>query len=248
VTASPWEADWWRSAAEAAFEAWRGVEAQHAVATMRLVDSIEEQEVLEQLLEDSKPPLPPRPGKEPGQGKGKGQSRLAPHYLAFTPFRYLSPFASRFRRANEPGVWYGADSVETACTELAWWGHRLLTDSDGLIDQQLLTEFTVFPAGIRGLALELRRPPWSGLEALWVGEDYVACQLLAEEARQRQVAVLRYASVRHVAGGCCAVLDLAAITAVGVTRMQTWYRRVSREVSTMTHRPSGKVITVTHEA
>lgn len=223
MTASPWEADWWRSAAEAAFEAWRGVEAQHAVATMRLVDSIEEQEVLEQLLEDSKPPLPPRPGKEPGQGKGKGQSRLAPHYLAFTPFRYLSPFASRFRRANEPGVWYGADSVETACTELAWWGHRLLTDSDGLIDQQLLTEFTVFPAGIRGLALELRRPPWSGLEALWVGEDYVA-------------------------GGCCAVLDLAAITAVGVTRMQTWYRRVSREVSTMTHRPSGKVITVTHEA
>ena len=30
--------------------AWRGVEAQHVVSTMRLVDTAEEQDVLEQLL------------------------------------------------------------------------------------------------------------------------------------------------------------------------------------------------------
>ena len=234
--ALPWQDSWWASAAPDAFEAWRGVEAQHMVATMRLVDSTEEQAILEQLLEDSKPPLPPQAQQPPSQ----------PHYLAFTPFRYRSPFASRFRRAYEPGVWYGADSAETACTELAWWGHRLLTDSDGLVDQQLLTEFTLFPAQIQGLALDLRQGPWSELALLWIGEDYEPCQVLADEARQRQVAVLRYASVRHVAGGCCAVLDLAAIASVGVTRMQTWYRRVSRHASTMTHRPTGQVITITH--
>ena len=38
---------------------WRGVEAQHVVATMRLADSLGEQRVLEELLEASKPPLPP---------------------------------------------------------------------------------------------------------------------------------------------------------------------------------------------
>ena len=38
---------------------WRGVEAQHLVATMKLVDSLAEQDLLEQILDESKPPLPP---------------------------------------------------------------------------------------------------------------------------------------------------------------------------------------------
>lgn len=232
LPASTWDDTWWASAGREGFEAWRGVEAQHIVATMRLVDSTEEQEILEQLLEDSKPPLPP-------QAAGR-------HYLAATPFRYVSPFASRFRRANEAGVWYGADSVETACTELAWWGHRLLTDSDGLIDEQLLTEFTVFPAAIQGITVDLRKPPWSTLEPRWNSDDYATCQALADEARERQVTVLRYHSARHIAGGCCAVLEVSAMASIGVTRMQTWYRRVNRHVSTMSHRPTGQVISIAH--
>lgn len=58
-------------------ELWRGVEAQHRVATMKLADSLQEQE----LLEDSKPPLPP-------EARGC-------HHLLFTPFRYTSPWPSR---------------------------------------------------------------------------------------------------------------------------------------------------------
>ena len=61
--------------------AWRGVEAQHVVSTMRLVDTAEEQDELERLLEDSLLPLPPM--KEP-----KHQNR--------------------FRRAGTLGVYYGA--------------------------------------------------------------------------------------------------------------------------------------------
>ena len=41
--------------------AWRGVEAQHVVSTMRLVDTPAEQDLLEQLLEGSKPPVPATP-------------------------------------------------------------------------------------------------------------------------------------------------------------------------------------------
>lgn len=37
---------------------WRAVEAQHINSTMKLVDNSEEQDRLEQLLEDSKPPYP----------------------------------------------------------------------------------------------------------------------------------------------------------------------------------------------
>lgn len=37
---------------------WRGVESQHIVSTLRLVDTSGEQEMLERLLEVSKPPAP----------------------------------------------------------------------------------------------------------------------------------------------------------------------------------------------
>ena len=39
--------------------AWRLVEAQNRISTMKLVDDLDEQETLEELLDDSKPPVPP---------------------------------------------------------------------------------------------------------------------------------------------------------------------------------------------
>ena len=74
-----------------------GVEAQHRVATLRLVDSPEDQATLERLLETSKPPLP-----EAAQGL---------HHLLATPFRYRSPYGSRFRAGTDPGVWYGGEGA-----------------------------------------------------------------------------------------------------------------------------------------
>ena len=38
---------------------WRLVEAQHQVSTMKLVDTVEEQSLLEDILEASKRPFPP---------------------------------------------------------------------------------------------------------------------------------------------------------------------------------------------
>ena len=76
-----WARKWLATAAPAKRELWRGVEAQHRVATMRLVDDLQEQALLEQLLEDSKPTLP-------AEAKGS-------HYLLFTPFRYAPDWPSR---------------------------------------------------------------------------------------------------------------------------------------------------------
>ncbi len=38
---------------------WRVVEAQHRISTLKLVDTLVEQARLEELLERSKPPVPP---------------------------------------------------------------------------------------------------------------------------------------------------------------------------------------------
>ena len=82
---APWEEAWFESELKAASGLlWRGVEAQHLVATMRLVDSLDEQAELERILEASKPPLPPlRRVAGPARTAARPQ-----HYLLNTPFRY----------------------------------------------------------------------------------------------------------------------------------------------------------------
>ncbi len=78
---------------------WRLVEAQHRVSTLKLVDTLEEQALLEDLIEATKPALPP---------EARGLD-----YLLATPFRYDAPYpvGSRFRRAGRtPGVFYAAET------------------------------------------------------------------------------------------------------------------------------------------
>ena len=67
---------------------WRLVEAQHRVSTLKLVDTLDEQALLEDLIEETKPAIPVE------------CRRL--DYLLATPFRYGSvyPQGSRFRRAG----------------------------------------------------------------------------------------------------------------------------------------------------
>ena len=79
-------------------QAWRMVESQHIAATMKLVDNRHEQDLLESLLEASKP--------APSAGTAKLD------YLLATPFRY-PPMqgGSRFRAATDPGVFYGGESA-----------------------------------------------------------------------------------------------------------------------------------------
>ena len=86
-------------AAACRLEPWRAVEAQHVASTRRLVDSNDEQAVLETLLEESKP-----------------RSFAPLDYLLATPFRYPPGLrGSRFRSAADPGVFYGAEEQRTAC-------------------------------------------------------------------------------------------------------------------------------------
>ena len=79
------------------------VEAQHRVSTMKLVDTLAEQGVLESLADATKPAMPPE------------CKHL--HYLLSAPFRYGAPYpsGSRFRRPGmTTGFFYGSKTPATA--------------------------------------------------------------------------------------------------------------------------------------
>jgi hypothetical protein len=166
---------------------WRVVEAQHRISTLKLVDTLSEHERLEQLLDDSKPPVPP-------------ECRHL-DYLMATPFRYGSPYphGSRFRRAGlSPGVFYGSKTASTAVAEMAF--HRLLffADSPATPWPDNAAEYTAFSVRYRTAAgLDLATPPLDRNRAAWVHPtDYQPCQALADQARIADVEVLRYHSAR----------------------------------------------------
>jgi len=197
---------------------WRAVEAQHVVATRALVDSTAEQEILESVLEASKPPLP-----SPCAGLD---------YLLYTPFRYPpSRRGSRFRTYDDAGVWYGAEAVRTSCAELGYWRWRFVRDSHGLARLDGVPH-TVFQGVARGAAVDLRKGPLLRDVRMWSDpEDYGACQALARVARKAETKIIRYASVRDPEhGGCGAVLDCGAFSGTGgVRQRQSWFLTVDSQ-------------------
>ncbi len=197
---------------------WRAVEAQHVVATLALVDSRAEQELLEALLEESKPPIAP-------QAAGLD-------YLLYTPFRYPpTHYGSRFRALTDPGVWYGAEAMRTSCAELGYWRWRFVSDSAGL-ERLDAVAHTVVQAQARGAAVDLRRDPFARDARAWQDpKDYGACQAFARAARSAGTRIVRYASVRDPQhGGCGAVLDVRAFGRSGrVRQRQSWFLSVDRQ-------------------
>lgn len=202
-------------ASRATARLWRAVEAQHIVSTLALVDSPEEQRVLEDLLEATKPPLPPE--------------ALSLDYLLFTPFRYRAPIGSRFRSPNDPGVFYGAESVRTACAELGYWRWRFLQDSAGLAQLGPAPQ-TLFEVGVKAAAVDLERAPFSRDAARWKHpSDYTATQEFGRTARDAGVALIRYASVRDsLPGRCGAVMTPTAFSSKRpISPQQTWFLTVT---------------------
>jgi hypothetical protein len=204
-----WKDTWLDAAAGSDRDIWRGVEAQHVIATMRLVDSVEEQQLLEEILDANKPAVP----------EGTGNM----HYLLFTPFRYRAPQASRFRPPNARGVFYGADERETVAAELAHWRWKFLMDSEG--PRELESLHTFFLVHVSGLEVDLTAAPWNSLRERWRNpSDYGDCHRLAREIEERApfVASIRYESARREGAWCNAVLDPSALSLPEPFVQQTW--------------------------
>ena len=197
-----WDPAWVKEhAVELSMLAFRMVETQHIAATMRLVDSADEQDLLEQMLEASKPPLP--------------ANAVGLHYLLAAPFRYVPQTGSRFRSVNSLGIWYGADDRYCACAEIAYWRQRFLLDSVGLLKQQLSTEHSMYQAHVSGSAINLLLEPWSQAQDHWLHHsDYNETQKLGQLVRDSGVAWIQYGSVRAPGHACAAVFDPRSLSMV----------------------------------
>lgn len=172
---------------------WRAVEAQHKNATLSLVHgSLTDQDILETLIDEAKPALP------------AAASGL--HFLLCTPFRYRPPPAgSRFRAPLDPGVFYGAEDVRTACAESGYWRLRFWLDSEALATKTASIQMTLFEFhGTTRAMIDLTKPALAKRRDEWAHPtDYRATQAIAEQAREAGVEVIRYESVRDPPDGRC---------------------------------------------
>lgn len=132
----------------------RFVEGQHYIATRQLVDSPEEHELLERLLDDSKPPAP----LENSRGKL--------HYLLFTPFRYPPlRHGGRFHRPFEQSIFYGSSMPMTAMAEISY--HRFVFIAHSAADfLPMDVPYTHFQTRISSQkAILLTAPPFDAYRA-----------------------------------------------------------------------------------
>jgi hypothetical protein len=199
-------------------QAWRVVEAQHVIATRKLVDSDAEQALLEEILESHKPPAPDTP-------------RL--HYLLFTPFRYPPlPKGSRFASRWERSLWYGAEQQRSAFAEVAYYRLLFLEGTAATLGA-VQAEHTAFSAAVKTkLGIDLTRGPFARWEReLASPASYESTQPLGAAMRAAGVEAFRYRSARDVAGGSNVGVFTPRAFAVRKPRaVQTWRTTVTREV------------------
>jgi hypothetical protein len=196
---------------------WRMVEAQHLVSTSKIVDSLDEQELLEDILEESKPPVPAEAADL--------------DYLLFSPFRYDTrpPSGSRFRAITDPGVFYAAELIKTAAAEVGYWRWKFLQDTSGL-DRLQPCAFTAFRVPIQTQCIDLREPPFDANSTQWEHpSDYTATQSIGKTAREAAVGAIVYTSVRDPDHNVCiAVLTPIAFAAKKPDpACQTWTLTIS---------------------
>jgi hypothetical protein len=179
-------------------EPWRSVESQHQVSTRRLVDTDEEQRVLEELIDAAKPP-------DPTAGRR--------HYLLATPFRYPPlGHGSRFGRRTERGIWYGAEALRPTFAEVAYYRLVFLEGTAAALGP-LETELTTFRILVRTpRGVDLTLPPFAAHEsAVSSPVDYAEAQALGTAMRGAGVEAFVYRSARDREGGrAVGVFDPAA--------------------------------------
>ncbi|UOD51408.1 RES family NAD+ phosphorylase [Orrella daihaiensis] len=205
-------------------QVWRMVESQYIAATMKLVDTLEEQDLLETLVETSKPGLP--------------DDTQQLDYLLATPFRYYpNRGGSRFRAASDPGVFYGAQTIRTAGAELGYWRWRFLRDATDL-DRLDPVAHTAFAAEVNTTVVDLQKAPLADDARYWQHPtDYNATQQFARTVRQAGVGGILYRSVSGPQPSWC----LALLTPAGFAKRkpnaqrQTWYLSVSHTEVTLRH-------------
>jgi hypothetical protein len=187
----------------------RLVESQEQVATSRLVRTLAEQELLETMIEASKPSLP--------------QRALRLHYLLATPFRYPPlRYGSRFGGRDEPSLFYAARGLRTVLAESAYYRFVFWQGMSEPPSAPLRTRHTLFGARLRARrAYSLQLPPFDAYRAqLTCRDDYEATQRLGRALRQAGADAIEYVSARDTEQG----INVALFTPTAFSRPQPTFR------------------------
>jgi hypothetical protein len=203
------------------------VEGQHVVSTRKLVGSDAEQQLLEEMIDRVKPPLPPEPELE------------GHHYLLSTPFRYPPlRHGSRFGTRAERGIWYGAEELPTAFAETAYY--RLVFLEGTTADLPAVeVDVSAFTAPLASAAaVDLTAGCFARFEAdISSPTAYAASQPLGGEMRAAGVEAFRYRSARDAGGGAClGVFTPRAFAARRPSAPRTWFCVATREAVELTER------------
>ena len=197
---------------------WRVVESQHQVSTRKLVDSNEEQALLEDLLDRAKPPA---------------VAGARQHYLLTTPFRYPPlPYGSRFGARQERGIWYGSETLPTALAEVAYYRFVFLEGSAASLGL-LTTPLTAFRASARSRrGVDLVRAPFDGhRKSIASPARYGATQALGSAMRAAGVELFRYPSARDPRGGVNVGAFMPTVFGRGRPReFQAWQCTATKQV------------------
>jgi len=193
------------------------VEAQHQVSTRKLVDSTEEQILLEELIDRAKPP-------DITGGRF--------HYLLFTPFRYPPLLhGSRFGGRHERGIWYGSVELRSAFAEVSYYRFIFLEGSHADLGT-IATPLTAFTVGVRAIrGADLTNPPFDAHRAaISSPATYNESQQLGDAMRAANVEVFCYWSARDIENGTN--VGVFAPTAFGKAKpriLETWHCAASRD-------------------
>ncbi|MEB2314133.1 MAG: RES family NAD+ phosphorylase [Sorangiineae bacterium] len=198
---------------------WRVVESQSRSSTRKLVDSLAEQELLEELVEQVKPPVPTLPGMH------------GLHYLLSTPFRH-PPLrnGSRFGTRHEPSIYYGSKRLPTALAEVAYYRLLFLEGTRARL-APLSVELTAFRAKVRSRrAVELTRPPFDAARvSLTSKTSYAITQALGRDMRASGVELFVFESARDPDRGQNVGLFAPVFAAPAPTALEGWSSLVTRE-------------------
>ncbi len=160
---------------------WRVVEAQHILSARDLVDTSDEHDILEALLEQSKPAI-----------------EMNKNYLIDTPFRYPPlKYGSRFGGLYEPSLWYGSLELKTALAEVAYYMKKFHADSTADLSyiETMHTAFQVKTETTHGVDLT-QKPFHQFQQQISHPIDYEISQQLGSDMRQSQVKAFLFTSAR----------------------------------------------------
>lgn len=194
----------------------RSVESQHLVATRKLVDTDEEQRILEELIEARKPAR-------------RDEAARPLHYLLTTPFRYPPlRHGSRFGTRLEPGIFYGSLERRTAFAETAYY-RLLFVEGSAAALTPLELELTVFRVRMKtARGVDLTAPPFAAHERTLSSKSrYDVSQALGRAMRTAGVEAFMYRSARDAEGGTnVGIFSALAFTERKPSAVETWWCRL----------------------